>query len=178
MAKNKMQIKYKSQKRERNKNNIEVSSVDSAKSFGKTLIGVVVFLGVMYLCVFGMQKLGIFEKGYTKPTKEETTFSYEYIKIGTVFNRSDKTYYVLFDNYKNNYTNDAYINTLLSKSSIPVYKVDMNVKENQSAKGNEPNRKATKPSELSINDITLIKINNGKITDYVVSRDSIEEYLK
>ena len=77
MAKKGMQIKYKSKKRERNKNNVEVNKIDSVKSFSKTLIGVIIFLGVMYLCAFGMQKLGVFEAGYTTPSKEETKSSIE-----------------------------------------------------------------------------------------------------
>ena len=173
-----MQIKYKSKKRERNKNNVEVTTKDSIKSFSKTLIGVVIFLGVMYLFVFGMQKLGVFEAGYTKPSKEEAKFDYEYINVGTVFNRVEKEYYVLFDNYKDSYSSDAYINSLLSETKTKAYKVDMSKKENQSVEGKEPNKKASNTNELSINDITLIKIKDGKIDKYFVGREDIEEYLK
>ena len=177
MAKKGMQIKYKSKKRERNKNNVEVNKIDSVKSFSKTLIGVIIFLGVMYLCAFGMQKLGVFEAGYTKPSKEETKIDYEYINVGTVFNRNESEYYVLFDNFENGYSSDSYVNYLLTKKK-PVYKVDMSKKENQSVKGKEANKKASNSNELSINDITLIKIKNGKIDKYIVGSEDIEEYLK
>ena len=178
MAKKSMQIKYKSKKRERNKNKEEETEVASIMSFGKTLLGVVIFLGLMYACSFGMQKLGVFEAGYTEPTKEETTFSYEYIPVSTVFTRSEKTYFVLFDNYKDNYSSDSYVNSLLSKSKIRSYKVDMSLKENQVVKSEKSNNKATKSSELQINDITLIKISNGRIADYIVGSEKIEEFLK
>lgn len=178
MAKKSMQMKYKSRKRERNKNKTEETSIDQVKSFGKTLLGVAIFLGLMYLCTIGMQKVGVFEAGYTAPTKEETKFDYENIPASTVFTRSEKTYYVLFDNYKDNYSSDSYINTLVSKSKTRVYKVNMSLKENESIKGKEANKKATKASELSINDITLIKITNGRIADYIVGSKKIEEYLK
>ena len=178
MAKKSMQIKYKSKKRERNKEKKEVTRIDQIKSFGKTLLGVGIFLGVMLLCSFGMQKMGVFDAGYKAPTKEETTFDHENITASTVFTRDEKTYFVLFDNYKDGYSSDSYVNYLLTKQKVRVYKVDMNIKENAKYKGVTPNKKATKTSELSINDITLVKINNGRIADYVIGSEKIEEYLK
>ena len=131
MAKNKMQIKYKTQKRVRNKDKKEETTVDTIKSFGYTLLGVFVFMGVCYLMVLGMKSLGVFEAGYTAPVKGDTEFDYEFIPIGTVFNRSDKNYYVLFDNYESDFTSDPYINSLLEDETIPVYKVDMSKNTNK-----------------------------------------------
>ncbi len=179
MAKNKMQLKYKNKKRERNKNVVETTPKNSAFGFIKTLIGVLVFIGVMYLLVLGMKKLGVFEKGYTAPSKEAATISYEYIPVSTVFNRSDKEYFVLFDNYESSITSDSYINQLISNDKSHVYyKVDMSLKENAKVKGETANKNASNVSELSINDITLIKITNGKITMYLTGSESIEDYLE
>lgn len=175
MAKKGMQIKYKSKKRERNKNKIEDDS--ALKNLLKPVIIVAVFLGVMYLMAIGLEKLGTFEKGYTAPTKE-TEFDYKNITISTVFNRSEKAYYVIFDNFKSSYTSNSYVNLLLESQDTPYYKVDMSVKENAKYASEESNKKATKPSELKINGITLIKIKNGKIVDYIEGSDKIEEYLK
>ena len=176
MAKKSMQLKYKPKKRERNK--FEENQNNDAMSFVKTLVGVVIFLGLMYLMGLGFQKLGVFDNGYTAPTKEATTFSYDFIPASTVFNRTDNTYYVLFDNYKDSFSNNGYIEKLLEKETkISVYKVDMSIKENERVKGEKANPKATKFSELSINDITLIKINNGKIALYLTGSEKIEEYL-
>ena len=176
MAKKGMRLKYKSRKRERNK--VQDVESTSLKSTLYTILGVVIFLGVMYLMILGLQKLGLFEAGYTAPTKEETTIGYEYIPIGTVFTRNEKTYYVLFDDFGNKLTADNYVNTLLADSKISVYKVDMTVNENAKYKGEKANKKATKASELSINDITLIKITNGRISNYYVGSEEIEEFLK
>ena len=177
MAKNKMQIKYKTQKRVRNKDKKEETAEDTIKSFGLTLLGVFVFMGVCYLLVIGMKALGVFEAGYTAPVKGSTEFDYEFIPIGTVFNRSDKNYYVLFDNYESDYTKDPYINSLLDDETIPVYKVDMSKEENSKYKSETANKNAKNVSELKINDITLVKITNGKISSYIIGRESIEEYL-
>ena len=64
-----------------------------------------------------MEKIGLFEAGYKKPEREETTIDYEFIDIGTVFNRDENTYYVLFDNYENSISSDSYISTDLKSIS-------------------------------------------------------------
>ena len=177
MAKKGMNIRYKARKRERNKFNPTMNTNDSVRNFGMTLLYVIIFLGLFGLMVFGMYKMGVFQRGYTAPEKEETKVDYVNIPIGTVFNRDEKEYYVLFDNYRNNVSSDAYINALLNESSIRVYKVDMNRGDNAKFKGEKANKKASKASDLSINDITLIKITNGRISSYLVGSDEIESYL-
>ncbi len=177
MAKNNMKLKYKAQKRERNKKP-EVTFKDQAFGVVKTVVGIAVFLGVCYLCILGMEKLGLFEKGYTKPEKESATIDTNYIAIGTVFNRADREYYVLFDNYQDSYKTDSYINTLINgKDKWKVYRVDMGQNENKKFISEEENPKATNPSELKIKDITLIKFFKGKIDKYISGSEAIEEYL-
>ena len=94
MAKRKMQMRYKSPKRERNKDKKEVTSEVQLKSFLINLISVLLFVWVVYLAILGLGKLGLFDAGYTKPTKDATEISYENILLGTVFNRTEKDYYV------------------------------------------------------------------------------------
>ena len=125
MAKNNMKLKYKAQKRERNKVK-EITPKEEALNILKTLIGILVFLGVAYLCVLGMTKLGLFEKGYTAPEAKEVTVDTDFISIGSVFNRKDTTYYVIFDDYQDTYKKNAYVDTLLkNRDDMKVYKVDM-----------------------------------------------------
>lgn len=177
MAKNNMKLKYKAQKRERNKKE-ERSLKDQTIDVFKTILGIGIFLGVCYLCVLGMEKMGLFEKGYTKPEKESATIDTSYIAMGAVFNRNDSEYYVIFDNYQDSYKTDAYINTLLTnKKDIKLYKVDMGQNENKKYLSDEENTKATNASELKIKGITLIKIKKGKIDKYISGSDAIEEYL-
>ena len=135
MAKRGMNIRYKSRKRERNKYNPTMNTNESIREAGMTVLYVVLFLGLMGLAVYGMNKMGVFQRGYTAPEKEETKIDYVNIPIGTVFNRSEKEYYVLFDNYRNDVSSDSYINELLKDSKIRVYKVDMNRADNAKFKG-------------------------------------------
>ena len=53
----------------------------------------------------------------------------------------------------------------------------MSKKENSKYAGEKPNKKATRASELSINDTTLIKITNGRITEYYVGNTEIERHF-
>lgn len=85
-------------------------------------------------------------------------------------------YYVLFDDFSN-LKNDSYVSYLTGKSDIKVYKVDLSKPENKVFKSEESNKNAKRASELKINDVTLIRIKNGKIVNYIESSDKIEEYL-
>lgn len=178
MAKKSMNMRVKSVKRERNKKKEERTTLDEMKSFLFTFIGVLGFLVVCYLGILGMKALGVFDKGYTAPSKDETEISYEFIGIGTVFNRELDTYYVLFDNYKSNYTKDAYINYLADTSDIKTYKVDMNDFANAKYASEESNPKAQKVEDLKINGITLMKVQKGKNVKYITGSEEIEKYLK
>ena len=53
----------------------------------------------------------------------------------------------------------------------------MGQNENKKFISEEENKKATEPSELKINGITLIKIVKGKIDKYISGSEAIEEYL-
>ena len=174
MAKSKMQLKYKTPKRERNKNKKDVDSDIQLKSFLINLFSVLLFIGIVYAGVYGLKKLGVFDPGYTKPTTEAATIDYKYILLGTVFDRADKDYYVIFDDYEKNA--HKYANALVEDNDkIPVYKVDTSKKENSSCLSEESNPNAKNASELKINDITLIRITNGKIAKYVTGSEKIEE---
>ena len=175
MAKSTMKLKYKSPKRERNKKKEEVSDL-KLKSVITTIVSVLIFIGAFYLCILGMDWLGTFDKGYTKPSKEETTISYENILIGTSFNRKESEYFVIYDDYtKNKY---PYTNNIVSeKAKLPVYKVDMSKGENATYVSDTSNSNAKNASELKINDITLIRFKNGSIVKYITGSDKIEEYF-
>lgn len=177
MAKNKMQLKYKSVKRERNKNKNNGSDEIQIKSFLITLVSVLLFIGLIYLGVLGLKAAGLFDAGYTKPTKEATKIDYENILLGTVFGRKEKDYYVVFDDYKKN--ENSYTNTIIKDNAkIPVYKIDLSKGENKACISDSGNSKAKNDNELKINGLTLIRITNGKIAKYLEGSDKIEELFK
>lgn len=176
MAKNNMGIKYKRPKRERNKVNYSMNETDGFKKFFIVLASVLAFIGLVYLGVLGLEKLGVFEAGYTKPSKEATEISTEYIMIGTVFNRPEKDYIVIFDDYSKN--RNPYVNSLAENNKLRAYKVDMSKPENAKYTSDTSNTNVKKDSELKINDVTMIRITKGKVSKYITGADKIEEYLK
>ncbi len=176
MAKSKMKLKYKSPKRERNKNKNVVSDEIKIKSFFINLASVLLFIGLVYLGTLGLKALGVFDPGYTKPTKEATKIDYEYILAGTVFDRTEKEYYVIFDDFEKDL--HANISDIVSNKKLPVYKVDMSKSENALFKSEESNTKAKDASELKINDVTVIKFKDHKIAEYITGVENIEAKFK
>ena len=178
MAKKSMNLKYKSPKRERKNRDVEEEKENYIKSTIKSICGVIIFFGCAYLIVLGMEKLGVFEAGYTAPDKEEAQVSYEYISTGMVFNRPEKTYYVIFDDYTDSFTYDIYVEGLLKdQKDYRVYKVDMSKDGNGKVKSEESNPNPTNSNELKIKGVTLIKITNGKVAKYLEGNEAIEGYF-
>ena len=177
MAKSKINLRYKSKKRERNKNK-QVSNFDvQTKSVIITAVSVIGFIALIYFGALGLEKLGVFEEGYTKPASE-TEISYTDILIGETFNRPDDEYLVLFDNFKDN-TYDVYVKYLSEQyTALNVYYVDMGSLPNSKYASDTNNPNAKSVNELKINGVTLIKIKNGRISKYITGSDHIIEYLK
>ena len=173
-----MNLKYKSPKRERKNKDEEQQKENEIKNTVKLICGVIIFIGLAYLLVLGMEKLGIFEAGYTAPEKEPAEVGYVYITGGMVFNRPEKTYYVLFDDFTNTFTYDIYVDGLLQdQKDYRVYKVDMGKDGNGQYKSEESNQNPTNPSELKIKGVTLIKITNGKVAKSLEVNEAIEAFF-
>ncbi len=170
----KKQIKKETKKIENNKLDGEILS------FIKIALGV----GVVVLIVFGatilMNKLGVFDEGYTKPEKGEIIISYEDATVGTIFNRPDAEYYVIFDDFTEN--PNQYLTSILFRYSneeetLPIYKVDMSNGFNTKYAGEQGNPSAQKVEDIKINGVTLIKIVNGKNVKYIEGTTNIENEL-
>lgn len=172
-----MRKNYK-KKRER-KNKTEENENNQMKTTIITIASVVLFIGVFYGINLGLTALGVYEEGYVAPVKAATEISYDEILLGNVFNKPEKTYYVIFDTYGEQ-TNNVYIEYLISSKEYEnkIYKVDMSNPMNKSAISTESNEKATKASELKINDTTIIKVVSGKILGYITGEEEIISYLE
>ena len=177
MAKSKINMKYKPKKRER-KNTINVSSTENqTKSIIITIVVTVGFIAIIYLGALGLEKIGVFEEGYTKPTTE-TEMSYTDILIGETFNRPDHEYIVLFDTFGDK-TNDVYVKYLAEKyTALNIYYVDMSGAPNNKYVSETSNPNAKNVSDLKINGVTLVKIKGGRITKYITGNDSVAEFFK
>lgn len=147
---------------------------DELYSFIKTLIIVIISFLIVLCLTLLLNHYGVFEKGYTKPEIGETNISYDEILIGTVFNKSDSEYYVIFDDFGGK-TKDVYLESKIASytGTTPIYKVDMFKEINKNNKSENGNPNASTSNELQINGTTLIKINNGRNVLYLEGTDNI-----
>ena len=164
----------------------ETKKIENNKLDGEILsfIKIALGVGVVVLIVFGatmlMNKLGVFDEGYTKPEKGEIIISYEDATVGTIFNRPDAKYYVIFDDFTEN--PNQYLTSILFRYSneeetLPIYKVDMSNGFNTKYAGEQGNPSAQKVEDIKINGVTLIKIVNGKNVKYIEGTTNIENEL-
>ena len=185
----------KNNKTKKTKNNIKVikkpikketKKIENNKLDGEILsfIKIALGVGVVVLIVFGatilMNKLGVFDEGYTKPERGEIIISYEDATVGTIFNRPDTEYYVIFDDFTEN--PNQYLTSILFRYSneeetLPIYKVDMSNGFNKKYSGEQGNPSAQKVEDIKINGVTLIKIVNGKNVKYIEGATNIENEL-
>ena len=185
----------KNNKTKKTKNNIKVikkpikketKKIENNKLDGEILsfIKIALGVGVVVLIVFGatilMNKLGVFDEGYTKPERGEIIISYEDATVGTIFNRPDAEYYVIFDDFTEN--PNQYLTSILFRYSneeetLPIYKVDISNGFNTKYAGEQGNPSAQKVEDIKINGVTLIKIVNGKNVKYIEGTTNIENEL-
>ena len=143
---------------------------------------IVLLVVVVLVCV------GLFfltEKMIEKETKlnekeQVTEIDYDIATIGTMFNRSEKEYYVLL--YSNN-EDGSKLNSVLdsyrsSDNYIKTYYVDLDLKVNSSVLGDIYNKKPSNSNEVKVTGATLYKINNGKVIEAYNGVESIKEILK
>lgn len=145
----------------------------------KILMVVVVVLGIVYIGT----AIATGEINLNKDKKEEVEVSIQYEEIiaGEILNRIDKEYYVLLFNF----TGDDATNLLTLKDnygyvneSLPVYIVDLDKKFNSiltPSEGEEIKDKPSNVSDLRVNDVTLLKVKDGKITSRVTTYENIEK---
>lgn len=109
--------------------------------------------------------------------------NYDVVTVGTMFNKSDSSYYVIV--YNSEDTSTVYYQELVSKYSkttnaLKVYTCDLNNSLNTKyvASDEKPeNIKAKTIYDVSFGKLTLVKIKNGKIIKYINNIDSIKTEL-
>ena len=146
---------------------------DQVKKFIIILVGVAIVCVLSYL--FTAKYLVKDKKTDTK--EEETTITYDNIRVGNIFNRPYNSYYVLASDLNENTNYQSLASSYLSKhTDEKIYYIDLSLDINKKYIGNS-NKNATKASEIKLKDPTLIKIENGQITNYLDDKSSIENEL-
>lgn len=158
---------------------IETSTNNEVSKVVKCIIIVLIILLLVYLLTLYITKNST--DSVVKENTENTTIQYDEILVGTSFKQSPKEYLVLFYNVDTDINSTYY--TLKSDyeakdDALPIYYVDLGSKLNSDCISAESNENAKNASELKINDTTLIKFTDNKISEYIVGGEEISNYLK
>ncbi len=164
------------------KNDIQIDEEDNVFKFITTIVAIIILLFLTYFVigVFFTKEIS-FKKKKEKETKEEVTIDNNTITAGQIFNKKDKSYYVLVYDVDSKLTNlSTFISVYKSsEGALPIYTVDSANSINSKfivKKGS--NKKPTSYSDLKIKAPTLIKIEDKKVTKYVEDESKIKEILK
>lgn len=144
---------------------------------------IIILIGIIY----GVTELLI------KDTKEdkvvmEGTINYDKISVGTILNRPYEEYFVMvYDSEdKNAVIYSAIISKYMQNNNDKDYKkiyyCDLGNKLNSEFyninNDNISNKEAKSVEEFDFGSLTLLKINNGKISNYIEDIEKIKEILK
>lgn len=178
---NRKQI-LKNMKKERKLRNSYVEDNDNIITrFVGTIFGVLLVLVLSYLLIgIFVTKTIKFGKDAEEPTS--VTIDNSTILIGNTFNQKEEEYLVIV--YDINNKDDKTIENWLSyykgkHSDVTVYKVDSKNKMNAKyIVDKDSNKEAKEATELRVIAPTIIKINNGSISEYIEGETSVKEMLK
>jgi hypothetical protein len=176
--KNNMNPLIKDQKRIKS---INVGSEDENEI--KRFIIIVLVISVLVGIVYGVTEL--LKKEERNTTVAEGEIDYNVLSVGMLLNRPEKEYYVLIYDKEDS---DAVLYSELinsymtSKDSLKIYYCDLGNKLNRDYynvnNDNKSNPNAKSIKELDLGELTLIKVEKGKITKYIEKYDSIKNELK
>lgn len=146
------------------------------KKFAIILVCVAIIAVLLYFVTAKYLVKDNFQKQEDTPVSEDIT--YTTVKGGTLFNRPYSEYYVLAYDQKSDEAPYYSILTSVYKGEVKLYTMDLSLEINKQYVSTKGNDKATKPSELSIVNPTLILIKDGKISKYYEGKDNITAALK
>ena len=153
----------------------EDDSVDQVKKFIIILFGVAI---ICLLAYFFTAKVLVKEEPKKKST--DITIEYTNVDVGNIFNRPYDNYYVLaLDESKDDasYYQNMVATYSSESNSKKIYSLDLSLSVNKKYVG-KSNKRATKASEVSLSNPTLIEIENGKIKNYYDTKESITNALE
>lgn len=174
---------------QKNVGNLKVS--DSYENEDENIIKkfaiISVIIGVLIAIVYGATELLKDEEIEEEPVIAGSV-NYDKTSVGTILNRPYKEYYVLV--YDVEEADAVLYSTLMTKymqketekDYIKIYYCDLGNTLNKQyynvGNDNKSNPKAKTTEEFDFGDVTLLKVNNGKITKYIETLEEIKEELK
>lgn len=147
----------------------------------KISVGVLVIFALVYfLTALGTGEINLNKKDTKKST--ETVIEYQEIIGGEMLNRKASEYYVLLFDFKDTYAEyyKSLISTYTTKdNSLPFYTVDLSKKINEDYKvPDEYKGRFVEFDTFKVEDVTLVKVVNGKLNVVADNKDKVIEYLQ
>lgn len=149
----------------------------------QNLIKIVVILAVafvlFYLITYFVTK---HNKTYSwENNNESSVIQYDKILFGTLFTQNTNEYYVLAFPYSDDNKDiyDTFIRMYKEKDkALNFYTIDLDSDFNKQYISDTSNLNTNNMKELKVKDITLFKIKDSKISEYIEGNDQIVEELK
>ena len=167
-------------------NNVKIGNNNSSKEVKKILtmtLIVLAFFGLFYLLTLLILDKDISFSNSNNEKSGEVEIQNEEILVGTSFSMSDDEYLVLYYDAlldEEELTLSSLVTQYRSSNKdLNLYTVDLsNALNKRFVTDGESNPSAVNASELKLNNPTLIKFVDGKISEYIDNQEDIESYLK
>ena len=149
-----------------------------------TIISVLISFFTFYLLtVYIVNKDSKTDDNKNITQSEEKTISYDKILLGRSFSMENEEYYVIYydssDEDISSIYNELISNYRAKDDGLSIYYVDMNDGLNKShSTTEESNKNPNTVEDLSINGPTLIKIQAGKVINYIEGESEIRAILE
>ena len=181
MTKNKVKLNDKTEKKNNKHLKQDKYVSDDAKEIRRFVI-ILFSVIVIVLIVYAISRVLIDEPDdtYIRNTTAGV-IDYDMVSVGTMLNRNYDEYYVAI--YDEEDPRAVYYSTIITlytntDDAIKVYYCNIGNYLNQKYKvsdDGQTNPDATSISELALGDLTLIKVENGEIAEYLEGLDAIRE---
>lgn len=182
MAKKKVKLNDNVNNKNKKGINIDKYETDESKEV-KRFILILFGIIIIVLACYGITK--IVKENKKDDTEEKVTagvIDYDKVTVGTILNRNINEYYVIVYNQKDE--NAIYYSAIVTKymktdKAKKVFFCDLDNEINAKfySKDKDSNPKATKASDFSFKELTLIKVKNGKVDKYIEDLDTIKKEL-
>jgi len=144
------------------------------------IILIILVLGVYFFTRIFVTK-DLFEKKEDNNSPITGTIDYDTTLIGTMLNKPEDEYYVLAYR-REEITNDVFYGGLVTNykknsKALKIYIADLSNELNKKYYSKE-NTNTTSLDSLKLGDVTLLKINKGKITETHTKEENIVNLLK
>ena len=165
------------------KENSKNEEKDGFYKFVTTITGILLILIGCYLVIgiFITKQISFNKDKDAKEEKNEAVIDNSTITAGQIFDKKDSSYYVVIYDVDSKFTNIGTFISMYSSNSnaLPIYTVDSANKLNSNfITEGESNKNPTSYDDLKIKAPTLIKIQNGSVSDYIEGEENIKAILK